>query len=43
MERAEDGPTVLLGAQDNELTPSSGAGSAVAATQRTNQIGQLGE
>lgn len=42
MERSEDGPQVQLGTRDNELTPSGGAGSAVAATQRINQIGQLG-
>ncbi len=43
MERSEEEASVRLGTIDNELTPSTGGqGSAVAATKRTNQIGQLG-
>jgi len=42
MERSDDEATVRLGTIDNELSPSSSQGSAQAATQRTNQIGQVG-
>ncbi len=42
MERSDDEANVRLGTIDNELTASGGQGSAKSATQRTNQIGQLG-
>jgi hypothetical protein len=46
MERSDDASSVKLGTidkVDNELTQSAGAGRAVAAAPRINQIGQLGD